>query len=508
MLRYALINGNKVLIDTNWRFNKSINAQTAFSCTIIDLLDTQFVLKGNDIKFYDGSTLIWAGIIISLEKYEEVPGVLYYDLEIASYEYILNRIKVTEAYEGQTAGYIIKDIITKYLLNDYIIAGTIQNGITFDRVVFNSTSVYDCLNTIRTSNSGYNWCVNFDKTIDFYQMQTYKSESIINNSFIHRNFRYHDDLTEYRNVQYFEGGLKHTAIQTKYKPSPKPDGVSRDFTLKYGLWMQPAIYINSVQINNSDVGINGLDTGKKWYWSYNSKTITQDTNETVLSVTDVIEVTYYGLSPIKMLYENQPLIQERQQAELNSSGRYETYFSDNTVESNAAAATYCKGLIEKYKDNQYVTLTIDYDIGDIEINKLIFIDKPLYGIYDWFLVESISIYYQNPEYVSYDVKLLSGESVGSWEQFFKQLTTVQNTINSEDVLIKFVDLSETTVHAGVYIITSTTPMYPDDTLYPRDDLYPNYTIAGIIVNLYPDWYLHPSNTLLPGDVTGGTVLHD
>lgn len=509
MFRTCLINNNQFLIDDGWKLSRSINTQTSFSITIVDNPTQSAISLGMDVQFFD-NTLIWAGIITDIRKYEAIPNHLYYDLTISSYEMILNRIRISKVWEGYTAGEIMYDVITTYFVNDGITAGDMMYGFTFDKVVSNYKTAYELFNYLCDASPGFNWYVKFDKSFDFLYREYDKSSTIINSDFVHHNFEYKDTLSEYRNVEYLEGGLKKTTLQSNYVPSPKPDGQSRDFTLRFGVAEEPIVETNLASGGGwvtKTIGINGIDTGKDFYYTYNSRTISQDSSGTVLGTSDLIRVTYYGLTTVRMAYEDVAKIDERKAIEKNSSGRYEHFFTDKTIETSLAAATYSRGLISKYADNKVINLSVDYNIGDIDLNKLVFIDKPLFDVYGWHLVESIDISYQNPEYLTYDIKLLSGDPVGGWEDYFRKLTAQVKEINTSDVLIKFKDMSEDTQHQGLTIVLLLTCLYPEDDLYPANDLYPG-TLQGTAGQVFPDYNLYPSDSLYPGFYGGGVYLYD
>jgi hypothetical protein len=508
MVRTCQINGNKFLIKDGWKLSRSINTQTSFSVTIIDNPTLSPVELGMDVQFFDVN-LIWAGIITDIRRYEIIPNHLYYDLTISSYESILNRIRVSGVWEGSTAGLIMFDILNNYLVNDGIIFGYMMYGFSLDKVVSNYKTAYDLFNYLCEASPGFNWSIGFDKKLNFYHRETFKAETIINSDFVHYNFNIKETLNEYRNVQYLEGGLKKTVLQSNYVPSPKPDGTSRDFTLRFPVAEEPIVETNIGGAGwvTKTIGINGINTGKDFYYTYNSKTISQDSSGTVLGTSDLIRVTYYGLTTVRMAYEDITQIADRKAVEKDSSGRYEHFFTDKTIESTLAAANYCKGLITKYSDNKVVELSVDYTLGDLELNKLVFIDKPLYNIYDWYLVESIDTYYQNAEYVSYDIKLLSGESLGGWEDYFKKLTATYKEVNTSDILIKFKDMSENIQHNGMVIVLLLDCIYPSDDLYPSDTLYPSSS-DSVGDPVYPSNVLYPANDLYPAFFGGGIKLYD
>jgi len=67
------------------------------------------------------------------------------------------------------------------------------------------------------------------------------------------------------------------------------DGTSRTFNLPQAIGATPTITLNS---GAQTVGVLGVDTGKNWYWSQGSTTLTQDSGGTILVVSDTLLVAY------------------------------------------------------------------------------------------------------------------------------------------------------------------------------------------------------------------------
>src|SRR4030065_614375 len=407
---------SEVYIADDWQYTKSINSQKQFSFTIISNYNNLTITPGLEVIFLIDSVIAFKGIIETIKKYETMPGYLYYDVTCVTFDKLTQKRKIAQVFTSQTAGYIINWMITNILNEENITAGTIQDGPTFTKVIFNYSSCYNALNKIMTACPGYNWHVDNDKKLHFYAKTSFKSAYTIDN-----------DLT---NI----GGAGWTTV--------------------------PA----------SDIGTN-YNTGKKWYWTYNSYKITQDEVEAVLTAADAIRVSYYGLRKIFLKYDDNAEIANRVIIDGNS-GKYEEIFNNQDIVTNADAVNYAKGLIEKYKDQKPVTMILEQDIYDFDINMLVKIEKTLFNINDWYLVESITARQSNPEKVLYTIKLLSGEYVGGWEDYFAGLLEQQTDIQESDTIIIFSGLNEnydweaTTTIQVMEILTPSLTLYPSLTLSP------------------------------------------
>ena len=116
------------------------------------------------------------------------------------------------------------------------------------------------------------------------------------------------------------------------------------------------------------------------------------------------------------------------------------------------------------------------------LNKLVKVEKPLFDIDDWFLIESIQAQHQTAEHVTYKLKLLSGEFVGNWEDYLKSLLTLENEINADDSVVQYKSFNETWNWAGTYQANIYTLLAPDIDLAPDLDLAPGTT--KLTYNLY------------------------
>src|SRR5260221_1398180 len=78
----------------------------------------------------------------------------------------------------------------------------------------------------------------------------------------------------YRNTQYLLGGVTQTVTQTETRVG---DGNTTSWPMNFDLSTVPTVSINiGAGYVSQTVGIQGVDSGKNWYWSQGSPLITQD----------------------------------------------------------------------------------------------------------------------------------------------------------------------------------------------------------------------------------------
>jgi hypothetical protein len=232
------------------------------------------------------------------------------------------------------------------------------------------------------------------------------------------------------------------------------------------------------------VGVNGISTSNDWYFSYGSNVVSQDSGQAILTAGSTIEVTYTGLYPIITLVDDPAQISSRQAVETGTSGIYENVHTEKSINENNQATEYAEGLILKYGIIPSI-ITFDTEVPGLAAGQLLPIQKPLFGINESFLIESVNISAVDGEKINYSVKCLDGSSLGGWEEFFKDLIKG----NKEYVI------SESEIVGLLNIQTET-------------DSWEGETTISIVRITYPAENLYPSNTLYPGTITLAEVEND
>ena len=248
------------------------------------------------------------------------------------------------------------------------------------------------------------------------------------------------------------------------KPTPKPDGISRTFTLRYPIAEKPDIFIDSVQVSTDNIGINGIDSNKKWYFSYNSNNINQDLSEVVLDDTKNLEITYTGLRDINVQTKNTTGIGSRKEIEDGTTGIYEQVEQKKELDNQLAAVDYANGLLNKFADipERVYIESSEY----LTSGKIITLNEPKVEIDGEYLIESLNII-EDGEIFRYSYNLASGEALGSWVEFFRKLSqdATDFTINDNEVLVV---LSKTIEKWKIFEgVKATTVRYKT----PQDDLF-------------------------------------
>lgn len=489
MGRTYKIDGQPVGVSPGWSVADKINARSTLGIQVIDLFSLPGIDEGDSIEILnsDGTTKIFSGIVSTIEKYEDTPGVIYYNVNASDNSAIADKRLIAQVFENHLAGDIVKDIISQVLSYEGILPGNISDGQIVKKAVFNYIKCSQALDYLK-SVTGLNWNIDKDKKLQFFDRNTNVSPVILNDSFPHSNFRQKSSLDSYRNTQYVRGGKGKTALQVNELPSPKPDGSSRTFVTRYPLAEKPVIEINLnsagwVAILASDIGVNGIDENKKWYFSFGSNNITQESSQTVLSAVDAIRLNYSGLRNLFVRIDDPIQISSRAAAESGTTGIYESLAVEASINDSGQAIEFAQGLIQTYGE---ITDRISFETEEIgiEAGQLLSVQKTLFGITDEFLIESVSIRPTGPDTINCIVSGLDGAAVGGWEEFFKKLITTSKdfVISENEVIILLQNQLETEGINSSTFITSANCIYPSESLFPSETLYPGVITSEVTMH--------------------------
>jgi hypothetical protein len=463
----------------NWR-----SADTAWQDTEIkwddDIAYPATITLGDELAIYEDSDLIFAGLIKNVTVYEDAPGVLFYDLSASDFTSLADKRIIAKVYTNELAGDIVKDIIDILLVNEGVIYGTIQDGVVIKKAVFDYKTTAQAMDYLAEL-CGFSWYIDENKALQFFSRESNVAPFPLNDSVFHSNFKQVSNLDQYRNVQFTRGGRGETGLQTDEKPSPKPDGQTRTFTLRFPLATKPIIKIDSVVVAPEDIGINGKDANKEWYYTINGNTITQDLTLTPLN-TEIVEVTYKGYRNLFGRVENPSQINIRKQFDAGTSGIYEKITEEKSIADPLQLTQFNKSLVDRYgKIDGRVTFKTH--AKGLKSGQLLTIQKPLYGISAAYLIDSVQASNYG-ELVEYSIVALDGSSLGGWDKFFKDMFEASKTfvIAENEVLIIANDFSENKNRSASYAITIFQSPVASETLFVGTFVCGGGPVGGVTLN--------------------------
>lgn len=443
-MRTYTIAGNEVVVQKNsLSYNDSLNERT--TCSFI-VIDPSFEIDiGMEVSVEEDADIIFAGTVDSVT--EQGDKVNYVSLSCVDFSQLIDKRIIANSYENALAGDIVRDFISMVFAEEGITEGDIQDGPTISKAVFNYDNGNTGMNYLADA-TGYNWEIDNLKRLNFFDRRTYTAPfDLTNTSHNYKDLSVKKSRSDYRNRQYVRAGTDITNEIPFEKPTPKPDGVSKTFVVRLPIAQKPRIFLDTFEVSAADIGVNGLDQNKKYYFTYGSNTITQDNNVTTLT-TQVLEVTYKGLYPLLVVTESPEQVNARQAIE-GGSGVHENITQDSNIDTRQAAIEFAQGKLEKYGIIPKVVTFNTYDKG-LKAGQLIPITNTKHNLSGTFLIDSVSAR-NDGVLIVYSVRCLDGSSFGGWEQLFKTLLQGNRklVIRENEVVIKLITLTDEFTNLGM-----------------------------------------------------------
>lgn len=439
-MRTYTIGSNEFVVQKNsLNYSDKINERTTCSFTVIQT-NSHSVELGMEVSIDDENGNIFRGSVDNTTLSAD-NAFTYIQVQCVDFSQLIDKRIVFDTASNEYAGEIVRILIADFFSNEGITEGIIQDGPIIAQAVFNYDNGNIAMNYLAEV-TGFNWYIDRDKKLHFFNRSTFSSPFTLTDlSGNYSGMVVQRTRSQYRNKQYIRAGLDTTEELPKENPSPKPDGVSRTFIVRLPVAQKPRIFINDIELDPNEIGVNGLDKDRKFYFSYNSNVITQDSSETVLSATENIEVSYKGLYPIIVVSENTDEILERKSIE-GGTGIYENVIEEQNLNTRQAAFDFAFGKLEKFGLISNVVTFQTYNRG-LSAGQLLSISNTKFELSGNFLIESVNARDDNG-ITKYAVKCLDGSSLGGWEQFFKTLVQGNRklVIRENEVLVLVQNTSE------------------------------------------------------------------
>lgn len=468
----------EIYIDENWSLEERMNLRSIFNCTVKDA-NGATIESGKEINFYNDLTLVWGGIIEEDEDEDYDSTNLWFPIKVQDYSRLCSRILIKKAYDNKSVDQIVNDFITRYFATYSITAGTIETNLTTINIIsFNYIDGESALNEL-CKFGNYIWEVDKNKQLNFYTIGYITNSTALNDTSQYYNMKRRRSLANYFNKAYIKGDKKITTYRTNETPTPIPDGNSKTFLTRYPVASLPDVEYKLAGGSwiHADVGVLGFDSGKEFYFTYNSENIVQDDGETALDngAGDAIRINYYGLVPLFVVVNDT--------SEITSKGIYEAYIKNLLLKDTLDALNYGRELLIKYAE---IADNITFDLYEktYEPGEQFYLSNTKRSITnELFLVDSVNWIPRGPEDITYIYKVLDGASLGGWETYFSNLLNPEKVeISDNEVIIILKESAEDYTYEGEYNLTILDALYPEDDpggLYPEADpggLYPG-TIA-------------------------------
>ena len=329
----------------------------------------------------------FAGYITEVPQSQFAQGKYVYEVMCVDYTQELNKHLVVETYERQTAGYIIKDIISKYaktLGSFYVQDGPI---ITFK--AFNYKYPMECLEEL-AGLTGYDWYVDYERNVHFFIDTTTDASLELNETASTGEFK---ELVvtvmkeELQNTITVRGGFEFSALFTQEKVA---DGTQDSFALRYKSFSPISVFVDiGGGYVQKTLGIDNIDTSGVDFIYNAAEKVVKNLDYAVLTAGHKLKVTYRYKKPILALIDDDASIELMKQLE-GGDGVYEgPLIVDETIETKKQAQDRGHATLNQYSnpliEGSFITTQFGYKSG-----QLLTINLPSRGINAQYLIRQVS----------------------------------------------------------------------------------------------------------------------
>lgn len=368
-----------------------------------------YYVKGMPVKIRDeDGNLQFAGFIETSERVfgerddPDGEGValfgwssLLYDITCVDLHYCADKRIVARAYVNQTAGSIVRDLVSNsaqapYLAGEGVQLGDIRDGLLMEAAAFNYVYASRALDRLAEANNFY-WRIRPNGQLDFRPRNIEDAPFTITSDDVDMDtVRVTDGNPLYRNRQFLRGVKDITDLQVETR---KGDGATRTWEVSYPIAQEPTIRLNGVVQNAAtEVGIRGVESGAsfKFFWNKGDRVISHSDDFAVLTASDTIQIDYYGEFDIVLVTHNQSEIDARKVVEGSTSGIVDHVETASDITGRTNAAMYANGLLATYG---YIGRSITFEIyrEGLEPGQQLTVNIPELGLYNVkMLIESVT----------------------------------------------------------------------------------------------------------------------
>lgn len=296
------------------------------------------------------------------------------DIVTGTFVYTRQRLSTTQPSENPQ----IEDITTAAYNPQIGVGSLIPN------VQYQSTPVGQNIDDL-AKQSNYSWFIDDNKYVNFYGQNLVPSPWILQSSSLDSGYisdiEVNSDLELdvsndlYRNRQTILG----VYTLTTFDETNIGDGSTRTFPMGYEIRTVNFILVNGI---TQTIGIKG-QTGFDFYYADGDPHLVQDTNQTVLSNTDVIEVNYVGYVSVTVVVDNTSA--QTIMANIDGSSgiveAVEDHSGDNPKMLYPAAISLANSLLTRYATLGR-TLVFDTSRPGLALGQTLSIFLPEHGIFD------------------------------------------------------------------------------------------------------------------------------
>ena len=418
----------------------AVEERSTASFVVRDLRESLMFQKGEHVEIKHGEHLLFAGLIEKVRKYPiTMEGGYFFQVSCVDYHYFADKRIIAETYKNTTSNLIVLDIYYKYLQQEGIILGAIDEGEPVEEAVFNYITISDAFAQL-ANYSGFTWYIDNKKELYYMERGAISAPFDVNTKNTRvSNANYEESAALYRNRQYVNGATDVTSPQEEKKVG---NGAERIFLTRYPLNQKPQIFVS---YDGSDwiektVGIKDVEEGKEFYWNKGSNEITQadrlDENDEeeipALTENDIVKIIYVGQFKT-VIISQLPFEVERLKNIEGSTGLVEAVEDVTGFSTRDDTLHYANALLNKYGQISKAIVFETTKIG-LTPGQKVNVTLPIYGVTnEALIIESVEIT-SEVQAPLFKVKAVKGPLHGSWESLFMNIAQIGNKRNKENLV--------------------------------------------------------------------------
>lgn len=408
------------------------------SFTYIKFGDMTFVPEGyQEVEVYDGTTKIFGGRIIKIDREVERPGVERFNVSCKDYVEDMDGYLAVEDYQEKTVEFIINDLVEKYLPGLGFTTNNVNCTIEINRILFDAKPISKCIDEL-AQYTNYQWYIDPDKDIHFFARGTEVAPFNLtddNGSYIFSSLRLTEDYSQIINSILVEGGtFEGETVKIDFKVLENDiDEERKEFSTIEKFAKMPKVYVNDIE---KTVGVNNLDEAEDFdvLWDYQQQLI-KFKDDTRPGLFD--KITLVGPVEVPALF---PAID---QDSITKYGKKEVKIIDKSIKSFKSAIQRASAELEAYKEKLNEGSFTTYNSG-LRSGQWIHIQSDLRGIDQYFVIKKVSFRMKTYNSFEYNVDLITQKTMGLVDFLQKQILDKDKELDipQNPQLIKFVHKDE------------------------------------------------------------------
>lgn len=368
----------------------------------------------------------FAGTITEVDREMLGHGAAYYKVTCKDFSHQMNRLLVTERFEGETVQNFLRNILLKYApdFNGDNIEGA---ALLPDVVTFDSISVTQCFSDM-ARRYNYVWYVDYDKNVHFVsendEMAPFNITDAGNNH-VFDSLVFRQDFSQIRNRVRVVGGESETNERTE---THSGTGAKEEFALAYKYSEAPDVEVDSVL---QTLGVDGIDDDASFQvmWNFQEKYIRFTTGNIPAAGTDNVSVTGIPLLPLNVIVSDGPSI--------SAYGIYEYKREETRLSTREDALAFADAELQAYKDPliecEFITNTPGLRSG-----QTMTVDSSILDVTgEEFIVTGVRMTLVSRDSAEYDIELGTTKTITLTKIFQELFLERENTLSDLQSLFTF-----------------------------------------------------------------------